>query len=453
MAQSHVEERARRTPVIAEADVVVVGGGTAESPPAKNRASTMILSRDCTILRDLATQYRSLCDSDANRRKRAMWRKLNNLQSERPMVFCNLGLLAEEIEPQLPQPRIEKESLRRVERWFQRQFWEAAIGDDRVFNPWYTVRADMLSRPEGVWGVAFSQMRDEHSRGWRHLPVLASIEDLARLKATAHEVVAPRPPAAQELEDAFGDILPVTVKRSTVYGLWGGTDLSQAPGQLFGLEELLLALCTEPAMIHKFMAFTRDAVLANLKQGEAAGDWSLTDSWYYSTPAFCDALPDPVANSYGAKLKDLAYFSHAQEFEGVSPRMYKEFLFDYQLPILELFGRVTYGCCETLDTKLVILEGVTNLSKIASGPRSDPARFPEKFGHRCVISWRPVSTLITMEHFNEEAQKRQLREGLARLKGCHVEVHMHEPMTVHNDTTRISRWAELALREAERAAD
>jgi hypothetical protein len=408
--------------------------------------------RDRAVLRDLAKQYRALCDSGANRRKMALWRKLNNLQSERPMVFCNLGLLTEEIAPHLPQPRIENESLRRVERWFQRQLWEASLGDDRVFNPWYTVRAGMFSHPEGVWGVAFNQLRDEHSRGWRHLPVLTSLEDLARLKATAHEVVVPRPRAAQELEDAFGDILPVTVKRSTVYGLWGGTDLSQAAGQLFGLEELLLALYSEPEMIHKFMAFTRDAVLANLEQGEAAGDWSLTDSWYYGTPSFCGALPDPVVNSYGARLKDLAYFSHAQEFEGVSPKMHKEFLLDYQLPILELFGRVTYGCCETLDTKLDILAGMANLSKIASGPRSDPARYPEKFGHRCVISWRPVSTIIALKQFDEEAQGRQLREGLAKLKGCHVEVHMHEPMTVHSDTKRISRWVELALREAERAA-
>jgi hypothetical protein len=280
--------------------------------------------------------------------------------------------------------------------------------------------------------------------------VFASITDIARLKATAHEVVDPHPRAAQEIEEAFGDILPVTVKRSTVYGLWGGTDLSQAAGQLFGLEELLLALHTEPEMVHKFMAFTRDAVIANLKQGEAAGDWSLTDSWYYNTPSFCDALPDPVANSYGAKLKDLAYFSHAQEFEGVSPKMHKEFLLDYQLPVMELFGRVTYGCCETLDTKLDILGEMSNLSKIASGPRSDPARYPEKFGHRCVISWRPVSTVIATERFDEEAQKKQLREGLVKLKDCHVEVHMHEPMTVHNDTTRISKWVEIALREAER---
>jgi hypothetical protein len=50
------------------------------------------------------------------------------------------------------------------------------------------------------------------------------------------------------------------------------------------------------------------------------------------------------------------------------------------------------------------------------------------------------------------AGREQLREGLAKLRGCHVEVYMHEPMTVHHEIKRIAKWAEIALQEAERAA-
>jgi hypothetical protein len=63
-----------------------------------------------------------------------------------------------------------------------------------------------------------------------------------------------------------------------------------------------------------------------------------------------------------------------------------------------------------------------------------------------------MSSIIAAEHFDEEAQRKQLREGLAKLQGCHVEVFMHEPMTVHHEITRVFRWAEIALQEAERAA-
>lgn len=411
----------------------------------------MISDNDRAILRGLAAQYKALCDSDQNRHVISMWRRLNNMQPCRPLVYANCNLLAGEIERHLPECKVEDEGLRGVEKWFRRQLWDATLGDDRVFYPWYTVRAEMFRHPEGTWGVKPNRIRNETSRGWRNLPVLKTIEDLAQLKSTEHRVTDPNPPGARRLEDIFGDILSVQVKRSTIYPVWGGTDLSEAPGTLLGIEELLFALCTEPEMIHQFMAFTRDAVLSNLKQGEAAGDWSTADSWYYLTPPYCDELPDPQANSYGARLKDLAYFTHAQEFDAVSPEMYREFLLDYQMPILELFGRIAYGCCETLDGKLDLLREIPNMTKVLSGPLSDPACYPEAVGDKCVISWRPIASIIAGEGFDEALQRKQLREGLEKLSGCRVEVHMHEPMTVQNEIDRVFTWVRIAREEADRA--
>ena len=410
----------------------------------------MTSPHDRSTLRDLATQYRELCDSERNQAAVARWRALNNLKSERPLVYCNTGLLGGEIHPHLPQCSVEDEELRCVEGWFHHQLWHAGLGDDRIFIPWVEVRAEMFMLPEGVWGITPNRVRDEQSRGWRHMPVLRKMEDLERLKATEHRVIDPDPPLAGKLRDILGDILPVHVKRSTIYPVWGGTDLSEAPGTLFGIEELLYLLLDAPEMIHRFMAFTRVAVLANLRQGEAAGDWSTPDSWYYLTPSYCDELPDPAPNSYGARLKELAYFSHAQEFEGVSPEQFEEFLFNYQLPIMELFGKITYGCCDTLDNKVDLIRKIPNLAKVVSGPLSDPARYPEQFGDDCVISWRPIASIVSSERFDEDQQRRQIREGFEKLKGCNVEVHMHEPMTVQGDVTRIARWAEIAREEAGR---
>ena len=93
----------------------------------------MTSDRDRTSLRALATQYRELCDSDANQNKIALWRNLNNLTSERPLVYCNTGLLHGEIHPHLPECSVEDQALRRVEWWFRQQLWHAMLGDDRVF--------------------------------------------------------------------------------------------------------------------------------------------------------------------------------------------------------------------------------------------------------------------------------------------------------------------------------
>jgi hypothetical protein len=281
------------------------------------------------------------------------------------------------------------------------------------------------------------------------MPVLKKVEDLANLKPTEHKVLDADPPRAQILRDLIGDILPVHVSRKSIYGVWGGTDLCQPAGELFGLEELLVALCTEPEMIREFMTFARDAVLKNLEQAESAGDWSTVDSWYYRTPSHCSDLPDPKVGQYTGSLKDIAWAFHAQEFEAVSPDMFEEFLLDFQLPIIEKFGRIVYGCCETLDTKLDVLKKLPNMAKILSGPRSDPASYPEAFGERCVISWRPVTTIIASEHFDREAQRKQLREGFSKLKGCNIEVFLHEPMTVQGDLDRVRHWVRIAREEAD----
>ena len=405
---------------------------------------------DKRVLRDLAARYAELCANDRNRRALTNWRDLNTMRGTRPLVFANTHLLAPDVDPHLPELIIADESLREVEHWFQRALWLATLGDDRYFDPWFTVRATMFKQSEGLFGIKPDTIEDQASRGYRHMPVLKRMEDLDALKATEHRVLDPDPPLARLLEDIFGDVLPVHRNRVSIYHIWNGV-IGPAAGELFGLEELMFAFYENPEMVHRFMAFARDAIVNNFKQCEAAGDWSTADYWYYNTPPNCDELPDPQPGHYGAKLKDLTGFGHGQEFEAVSPDMFQEFLLDYQRPILDLFGRVSYGCCDTLDNKLHVLSDIPHLTKITAGPLADPARYPEVFGDRAVISWRPGPALMAGENFNEQAQRQQFREGFEKLKGCQVELHLHDLMTVRGDVSRIFSWVRIAREEAERA--
>jgi len=58
----------------------------------------MISEKDRGIIRDLARRYAEASGSEHNRLALARWRKLNNLQSERPVVQCNTYHLLPEIE-------------------------------------------------------------------------------------------------------------------------------------------------------------------------------------------------------------------------------------------------------------------------------------------------------------------------------------------------------------------
>jgi hypothetical protein len=411
----------------------------------------MYSAADKTIIRDLATRYAEMTNGERNRAKLSRWRDLNNLQYGRPLVFTNVHLLGPDIEPHLPEQKVENEELREVESWLQNALWRSELCDDRYFDPWFTVRAEMFEQPEGLWGIKPNIVHDDISRGYRELPVLEKMEDLDALKATPHKVLDPDPPLAKALEDIFGDILPVHRNRNSIYHIWNAV-MGPAAGSLFGLEEFLMALYTDPEMIHRFMKFCSEAIVKNFKECEEAGDWSTADYWYYNTPPNCDALPDPKAGTYGATMKELTGFGHGQEFDAVSPEMFQEFLLDYQRPILDLFGRVSYGCCDTLDNKLEALSHIPNLTKITAGPLADPSRYPELFGERAVISWRPITTLMVSDNFDEQALRKLLRDGLEQLKGCHVEIHLHDLMTVRGDVSRISRWSEIASEEADRVA-
>lgn len=401
----------------------------------------------------MARRYVALCHTDRNARARALWRDHNALRKTRPPVICCwyfASSIHREIAPHLDELAADEQPYRDLENWLRLKLWGGTIPDDTVYYPWYVMRAKMLQPSAGIWGLELHRIHDASSRGWRNMPVIAEMADLARLEATPHVCLDAETPEIRAVRDLIGDILPVHVKRSTVYPLWGGTDLSEAPGALLGLSELMLMLYDDPALVHAVMAFMRDAVLANLDQGQAAGDWSLADGCNYGLPPDVDDLPAPEPNSHGAALSDLWFFTHAQEFEAVSPAQHEEFLLQYQMPIMARFGLVNYGCCETLDDKIALLGTIPNLRRVLMGPRSDLARGCEQIGRRYVVSWRPNPAMVA-GGFDADAVRAAIRRGFADAAACNIEIMLKELMTVDNDLSRLFRWTEIAMAESHAA--
>lgn len=412
-------------------------------------------------IRDLAKQYMGICQSDRNADSVKLWRDHNSLIKTRPPVIVSWDFAFpaydEIVAAFVDQLIAVDQPFRTLELWLRLKLWAwETIHDDSVYSPWYSMRAKMLPLPENNWGIKRNVVRDEHSHGWRNMSVVKIIEDLAQLQVTEHKVIDDNTPEIQMIRDLIGDILPVHVDKSTVYPIWGGTDLSETAGALFGLEELLYLLYTNPELVHKLMAFMRDAVLANLEQGEAAGDWSTAGPWgsvenqNYNMPQHTNELPEPKANSHGAKLKDLWFFTHAQEFEGVSPAQHEEFLLQYQMSIMEKFGLVNYGCCETLDNKIDILRKISNLRRILMGPLANLKNGCDQIGRDYVVSWRPTPAVVS-SGFDSDAIRESIKQGFEDSGNCNIEIMLKEVMTVQNDLSRLAKWAEIARQEAENA--
>jgi len=140
----------------------------------------------------------------------------------------------------------------------------------------------------------------------------------------------------------------------------------------------------------------------------------------------------------------------SQEFTGVSPAMQNDFLLRYQLPILQKFGLVAYGCCEDLTAKIKILRQIPNLRRIAVSPFANVARCAEQIGKDYVLSYRPSPVDMVAYGFSSEQVRGVLRRDLAACRGCHVDITLKDVETVQHDPTRIPQWVRIAREEIER---
>ena len=146
---------------------------------------------------------------------------------------------------------------------------------------------------------------------------------------------------------------------------------------------------------------------------------------------------------------DLWGFAESQETVGVSPAMFEEFIFPYQLPLLEKFGLNCYGCCEALNLRWDTVSRIPRLRRVSVSPWCDQAVMAEKLGKNYIFSRKPNPSLVCI-NFNEEAIRRDLRETLDLAGKGVLEIILKDTHTVENDPSRLSRWVKMALEEVER---
>ena len=132
--------------------------------------------------------------------------------------------------------------------------------------------------------------------------------------------------------------------------------------------------------------------------------------------------------------------------------MHEEFSLQHEVRYLALFGLTCYGCCEPLTRKLeMIFRMVPRLRRVSISPWADVGCCAEQIGKKCILSWKPNPAILAGTRVNEAAIARELREGLAKARGCTVEIIMKDTHTVRSDPRRIPTWVRLARAAAEAA--
>lgn len=405
-----------------------------------------ISSADRDTLRRLAARWRAICDGPHAVWCRDQWRRLVDLQPvERPLVAVQPeGATAELMagETCTCDPRLHaiewslRERIRRAE----------TIRDDIPWTP--TIDIGWRVADTG-WGVEIPRHHgaDRGSYVWEP-PLKDLSKDLARLCHRRWSV--DRAGSDEDLalaEEAVGDLLAVQRRH---YAFWT-VGLTIDAIKLVGLEQLMTLMYDDPDGLHALMAWLRDDTAQMMDWYEAEGlltsnhDCSFgIGSGAYGPTA---ALP---ASSGGAGFAQRWGFAESQETVGVSPRLFQRFILPYQVPLMNRFGLVYYGCCEGVERRLqMVMDAVPRLRVASMAPWADQEAMARISAGRLVLARKPNPTLVCGE-FRDDAIRGDIAETL-RLAGhrplCFVLKDTH---TVQNEPWRLARWVELAREEVDR---
>ncbi len=402
---------------------------------------------DRTILRELARRYRDISEKPVQDERRRLWTLKNSLKPVRPLIYVRAFAWRE-----MPDNivRCEDPLFQTAEKHLRQMIFADSFGDDTIMEPWLPLRA--THRNEG-WGLQGERRYsgDPEEGAYKEDYPLRDPADIGSMRVPSHDIDEEATARNQaRLAEALDGILPVGLNRGPARGLWA-MDISTDLGHLRGIEHFMMDMMDRPEWLHRLLAFMRDGILKDHAETEAAGDFGLINHFNQAMP-YAEELEPPAANTRGVTRNRLWCYMAAQEYTGVSPAMHEEFLLRYQMPIMEKYGLVAYGCCEDLTRKIGMLRQIPNLRRIAVSPFADVARCAEQIGTDYVISYRPSPADMVSYRFDPDRVRTILRRDLEACRGCHVDITLKDVETVERDPNRIRVWTSLAREIIEETA-
>ncbi len=405
-----------------------------------------ISPKESQVLRRLAGQVAELAARPIEEEKRRLWYAHNSLQPTRPVIFCDPENGWNEI---IRPADLECEGV--VGRWWEMRlrkeiFWGTQMGDDYTIMPYFDTPHVHTGGLED-WGLKERVIGGEPGGSYVWEAPIRSPEDIQQVRMPEIQVDWPATQRLAEMAHSiFGDLLTVRIRTNW----WWTLGMTMKLAHLRGLQQIMLDMVDNPTLIHTLMSILRDGTLRLLEYLEREGLLSLNNDGSYVGSGglgWCTELPQPDFEGR-VRMCDMWGFAESQETVGISPAMFAEFVFPYQLPILERFGLNCYGCCEPLDKRWHVVQHIPRLRRVSVSPWANVADMAEKLGDRYIFSWKPSPTDLAMP-FDEERIRAKIREVFHLTRNCRVEAIMKDNHTLGGDPTRAINWCRVAREEAE----
>lgn len=401
-------------------------------------------------IRDLAKETMEYAQSDEMQRRRKLWTNHNSLEFAYPPVYIRAIPFHEFIDKN--EIKCQTPTLRSLEINFLMNRYRMKLYDDTIIEPWVVVRAHLKSSPLGVYGMP-AHLSDKVPGGAaKFMPSILKEEDIEKLHVMDYEVDEKvTKERFDHLNDLIGDIMPVEVDRQGILSSMWVNDISTILAQLRGLEQIMWDVYDRPAWLHRLLSFMQSKILMHMEQTESANGFKLINHQNQAMP-YARELQPPAAGKGSVSAKQLWGYMAAQEFTTFGPTLFKEFMFDYQKPILERYGLVAYGCCEDLTYKIDIIKSLKNLRRIAVSPFADVKKCAEQIGNHYVLSWRPNPSTAVSFGVDEDYVRKELREAfdIFDANKCVFDITLKDVETVSGDENAIVKWTRIVREEIER---
>jgi len=405
----------------------------------------VIGEQDREILRRLAGRMAELAARPIENEKRDLWYRHNALQETRPVVFCDPENGWNEIITE-EQMECSGELARGWEMTLRKEiFWADSMGDDRVVDAVFNV-AHVYE--ESDWGMHETVHRTVSHGSYRWEPPLKSYDSLDKLHFSTITVDYP---ASEKLlalaQDTFANI--IEVRQKTMW--WWTLGMTWTLINLRGLTQVMMDMYDHPQQLHQVMGILRDGHLAKLDFLEENGLLSLnTENTYVGSGGFgfTRELPQDDFDGHKVRTIDMWGFCESQETVQVSPDMFEEFVFPYQVPIMERFGINCYGCCEPLHTRWHVVKRFDKLRRVSVSAWADFEKMADYLGTDYIYSLKPTPADLALPTIDEDRIRKDLRKVLQITKGCRVEVIMKDNHTIGNNPENVTRWCKIAQEEA-----
>ena len=406
----------------------------------------VICRGDREILRRLAGRIAELAARPIEDEKRDLWYRHNALEATRPLIFCDPENGWNEI---ITDAQIEcrGQLAREWEMVLRKEiFWGESMGDDRVTEPYFEIPYVYV---ESDWGMQETKVGGENGGSYTWDSPLKSYSDLSKLHFPRISVDYEATHNLLSLaKKVLGDLLAVRLKERW----WWSLGMTWTLVNLRGLEQIMFDIYDYPDQLHQLMGILRDGTLAKLDFLEENGLLSLNnDGTYVGSGGFGYTRELPQKDFDGKTIRtcDLWGFCESQETTTFSPEMFAEFIFPYQLPILERFGLNCYGCCEPLDKRWYVVKNAPRLRRVSVSPWANLADMADKLGEQYIYSMKPHPGDLAVPSLNEERIRSELRRALQITRNCRVEIIMKDNHTIANNPQNVIRWCQIAREEAE----